>query len=72
MVSDKLRLGIFSDSFSKNTFIFKTCDYVFARVDNIGKEWCVWYYKYHTQKNYKTLREAISDINSHFLNYCCK
>lgn len=72
MPLSRLRLGIFSDNYSENTFICKTSDCVFARIDKIKKVWCVWYYKSHTQKNYKALKEALEDINSHFFNYYFK
>lgn len=69
MAFESLRLGIFSDNFSEDTFICKNSSGVFARVNRIGETWCVWYYTHHIQRNYRTLRDAVRDINSRFLDH---
>ncbi len=63
------RLKIFNDCLFENGFIVKTSELTFARINKIGKNWCVWFYTEHYQKNFEKLKEALSFINSEFIKY---
>lgn len=63
------RLYIFNDIFADNGFIVKTKDSVFARVNKVGKAWMVWYYKFHFQKDFPKLREALADVDKRFIDW---
>ena len=63
------RLSIFNDLYSEDTFIFKNKDFTFARLNKINDSWCAWFYLYHIQRDYDTLKEAINAINTRFIRY---
>lgn len=63
------RLKVYNDLCIENSFIFRTSETMFARADRIGSEWCVWFYKFHTQKNFPTLRRAMLAINDKFIGW---
>lgn len=62
------RLGVFADAYGENSFILKTRDMVFARVNKCGK-WHVWFYKKHIQKDFDKLRDALSVVNDEFIKW---
>lgn len=60
------RLGIFADSYAKNSFVLRTAEIVFARVNQINGKWCVWFYRSHLQKNFDRLRDALTAVDDNF------
>lgn len=67
MRADNSRLTVLNDSYVENSFILRTSDKVFARVNFINDRWCVWYYTKHIQKTFEKLREALADVNEEFV-----
>ena len=63
------RLGVFADAYGENSFVFKSGDMVFARMNKCGSKWYVWYYTKHLQKDFDKLREAMSAINEEFIKW---
>lgn len=61
------RLGIFNDEFCENAFVIATGEKVFARINFIDGNWCVWFYTKHLQKNFDKLRDALSSVDEEFL-----
>lgn len=60
------RLRVYQDIF-ENSFIVRTTEYVFARINKIADKWCVWFYKNHVQKDFNTIREALINVECKFL-----
>lgn len=63
------RLGVFSDYFAENSFIVKTAERTFARINKVEGKWRVWYYTKHLQKDFDKLKEALYAVNQDFIKW---
>ena len=64
-----LRLKVYNDIDSEDSFIVKTSELVFARINKINEKWCVWLYKYHVQRNFQKLQNCLRFVNKKFLEW---
>ena len=60
-------LGIFRDQFIENSFIAASSVGVFARVNRIGEQWCVWLYGKHLQRSFPKIKDALANIEEEFI-----
>ncbi len=63
------RLGIFADSYTENSFVIRTAEMVFARINQINGKWYVWFYRSHLQKKFDKFRDALFAVNEKFKNW---